>query len=47
MARQQQNSRPKKRMDDRERTLRRNQIIFGILSGIIILSMVLSLMINI
>lgn len=47
MARLEKASRQEKaQINVRQRNLRRNQIIFVILSGIIIISMVLSLMIN-
>ena len=42
MARQEQ-SRQKQRVDEHQRQLRRNQVIFAIMCGIIILSMVISL----
>ena len=43
MARQEQNLRQKNRVDEQQRKMRRNQIIFSILSLIIILSMLISL----
>jgi hypothetical protein len=47
MARQEQNNRAKPRESyeqrERQKTLRRNQVIFAIFSGFIILSMILSL----
>lgn len=47
MARQEKALRQEKaQLKMRQRTLRRNQIIFVVLSGIIILSMVLSLMVK-
>lgn len=47
MARQDKALRQEKaQMNMRQHTLRRNQIIFVVLSGIIILSMVLSLMVT-
>lgn len=42
MARQEQ-SRRKPRVDDDQKRLRRNQLVFAIMSGIIILSMIISL----
>ena len=42
MAKQEQ-TRQKQRVDEHQRALRRNQILFALMSGIIILSMLISL----
>lgn len=47
MARQEKQTRQKKvQIDARQRLVRRNQVILLVLSGFIILSMILSLLIN-
>jgi len=47
MARQEKKTRPRKvQMDAHQRTVRRNQIILVTFSGLLILSLILSLFIN-
>jgi len=46
MARQNLSSKDKAQADNQRRQLRRNQIVFSILAGVLIISMVLSLVVN-
>lgn len=46
MARQNPSSKDKSQADQNRRQLRRNQMIFSILAGVLIISMILSLVVN-